>query len=90
MELMSDAEGDLGSIERSHAQRERVGDRVGLPAADAPQRVLGEDLKPAALDRGVGELELDILKARQWLAELAIALRFGFVNRSESGAFRRS
>ena len=47
----------------------------GLPGADAPQRVLGEDLHPAALDLGVGQLELHALERRQRLSELLAQAR---------------
>ena len=51
-------------------QRERVVDRLGAPGLDAPQRVLGQLLDAAALDLGVGELELHALERRERLAEL--------------------
>ncbi len=70
VQLMADPEDHLGRLDGRHPQRERVVEGFGLIRADAPQRVLGEDLQPAALDFGVGELELHALERRQRLPEL--------------------
>ena len=51
-------------------QGERVLDRLGPALGDAPQRVLRQLLDTAALDLGVGELELHALERGERLAEL--------------------
>ena len=70
VQLMTHPEDDLGRLDRRHPQRERVVKCFRLAGADAPQRVLGEDLQPAAFDFRVGQLELHTLERRQRLAEL--------------------
>ena len=63
-------EHDLGGLDGRQPERERVGQRVVAVGLDAPQRVRGEHLDAAALDLGVGELELHPLEVCQRLTEL--------------------
>ena len=70
MQLVSNSEHDVGRLNSRQAKRKRIIECLGTSLVRAPESIFGEHFQSAMLNFGVGQLKLNALESRNWLAEL--------------------